>query len=166
MRELALDAQSLRTVAGRYATGVAVVTAVADGVDHAMTTNSFASLSLDPLLVLFCVERSSRFHEAIKLTDNFAVSVLPEGTDQIARWFSLRGRPLADQFQDVPHLRGDRGVPMVTGALGWIECSIDSMVSTGDHDIVIGAVQKLSLGDAETAPLLFWKGRFHGLPGS
>ena len=78
MRELDLDAQALRTVAGRYATGVAIVTAVAEGVDHAMTTNSFASLSLDPLLVLFCVERSSRFHEAIKLTDNFAVSVLPE----------------------------------------------------------------------------------------
>ena len=131
-----------------------------------MTTNSFASLSLDPLLVLFCVERSSRFHEAIKLTDNFAVSVLPEGADQIARWFSLRGRPLVNQFHEVPHFRSDRGVPLVTGALGWIECTIDSMVSAGDHDIVIGAVQKLSLGEPETAPLLFWKGRFHGLPGS
>ncbi len=166
MRELDLDGQSLRTVSGRYATGVAVVTAVADGVDHAMTTNSFASLSLDPLLVLFCVERSSRFHEALKLTDGFAVSVLPDGADQVARWFSLRGRPLTDQFAGVAHERGDRGVPLITGALGWIECTIDSMVSAGDHDIVIGAVQKLRIADEEAAPLLFWKGRFHGLPGS
>ncbi|MDO8732297.1 MAG: flavin reductase family protein [Actinomycetota bacterium] len=166
MRELELDALSLRTVAGRYATGVAVVTAVADGVDHAMTTNSFASLSLDPLLILFCVERSSRFHEALKLTDCFAVSVLPEEDDRIARWFSLRGRPLEDQFAEVPHVRSEAGVPLVTGALGWIECSIDSMITAGDHDIVVGAVQKLSTSEEESAPLLFWKGRFHGLPGS
>ncbi len=166
MHELGLAGQALRTVAGRYATGVAVVTAVAEGVDHAMTTNSFASLSLDPLLVLFCVERSSRFHEALKLTDNFAVSILPEGADPIARWFSLRGRPLAGQFAEVPHVRSQAGVPLIRGALGWIECRIDSMVSAGDHDIVIGGVQRLSIADEESAPLLFWKGRFHGLPGS
>jgi flavin reductase (DIM6/NTAB) family NADH-FMN oxidoreductase RutF len=166
MRELKLDSQSFRTVAGRYATGVAVVTATADGVDHAMTTNSFASLSLDPLLVLFCVERSSRFHEALKIADRFAVSVLPEGTDQIARWFSLRGRPLADQFAEVPHVRSEQGMLLVSGALGWIECAIDSMVSAGDHDIVVGSVQKLSISDEDSAPLLFWKGRFHGLSSS
>lgn len=166
MRELELGAQSLRTVAGRYATGVAVVSAVAGGVDHAMTTNSFASLSLDPLLVLFCVERSSRFHEALKLTDSFAVSVLPESAVHFARWFSLRGRPLTDQFADVPHERSERGVPLVTGALGWIECEIDSMVSAGDHDIVIGAVHKLRIAEEEAVPLLFWKGRFLGLPSS
>lgn len=166
MRELELDAHALRTVAGRYATGVAVVTAIAEGVEHAMTTNSFASLSLDPLLVLFCVERSSRFHEALKQTDAFAVSVLPEGSDQIARWFSLRGRPLADQFAEVPHVRNAQGVPLLTGALGWIECSIDSMVGAGDHDIVIGGVRRLSIAEEESAPLLFWKGRFHGLLGS
>ncbi|MDO9485784.1 MAG: flavin reductase family protein [Actinomycetota bacterium] len=166
MRELELDAQSLRTVAGRYATGVAVVTAVADGVEHAMTTNSFASLSLDPLLVLFCVERSSRFHEALKQTSHFAVSVLPEGADHTARWFSLRGRPLADQFAEVPHMRSEHGVPLVSEALGWIECSIHSMISAGDHDIVIGSVEKLSISEQDAAPLLFWKGRFHGLPGS
>ena len=166
MRELPLEAHAFRTVAGRYATGVAVVTAVAEGVDHAMTTNSFASLSLEPLLVLFCVDRSSRFHEAITRSDNFAVSLLAEGTEEIARWFSLKGRPLVDQFQEVPHFRGERGVPLLSGALGWIECSIDSIVSAGDHDIVIGAVQKLSLGEDGQAPLLFWKGRFHGLPGS
>ena len=166
MRELELDAQSFRTVAGRYATGVAVVTAVADGVDHAMTTNSFALLSLDPLLVLFCVERSSRFHEALKLTDNFAVSILPEGADPTARWFSLRGRPLEDQFAEVPHIRSGAGVPLVIGALGWIECSIESLVGAGDHDIVIGSVRKLSISEEDPAPLLFWKGRFHGLPGS
>ena len=166
MRELPLDAHAFRTAAGRYATGVAVVTAVADGVDHAMTTNSFASLSLNPLLVLFCVERSSRFHEALKITDRFAVSVLPEGADQIARWFSLRGRPLADQFASVAHARSALGVPLVSGALSWIECSIESMVPAGDHDIVIGAVQKLSIAEDESAPLLFWKGRFHGLPSS
>ena len=166
MRELELDASSFRTVAGRYPTGVAVVTAVADGVDHAMTTNSFASLSLDPLLVLFCVERASRFHEALKRTDGFAVSVLPEGSDQIARWFSLRGRPLVHQFAEVPHVRSDRQVPLISGSLGWIECAIESMVTAGDHDIVIGAVHRLSIADQESAPLLFWKGRFHGLPGS
>ena len=166
MRELPLDEHSFRTASGRYATGVAIVTTVAEGVEHAMTTNSFASLSLDPLLALFCVERSSRFHMALKASRGFAVSVLPEGTEQIARWFSLRGRPLADQFAEVPHLPSDHGYPLIGNALAWIECRTDSMVSAGDHDIVIGAVERLSIAEDDPPPLLFWKGRFHGLTSS
>lgn len=166
MRELPLDAHAFRTASGRYATGVAIVTTVAEGMDHAMTTNSFASLSLDPLLALFCVEQSSRFHEALKASHGFCVSILPEGAEQTARWFSLRGRPLADQFDQVPHLRSAHGVPLIADALGWIECRTDSMVSAGDHDIVIGAVERLAIAEDESAPLVFWKGRFHGLQSS
>lgn len=166
MHELPLTSDSFRTATGLYATGVAVVTATADGVDHAMTTNSFTSLSLEPLLVLFCVERDSRFHEAIVATDSFSVSVLPSTAEAAARWFAERGRPLADQFARVAHVRGDQGSPLITGALCWIECTISSIVTAGDHDIVIGAVQRLLVAQSDDEPLLFWKGRFRALPGS
>ncbi|MDD2857747.1 MAG: flavin reductase family protein [Candidatus Nanopelagicales bacterium] len=166
MRELDLSSESFRATTGRYATGVAVVTATVDGIDHAMTTNSFTSLSLDPLLVLFCVERDSRFHEAITATASFSISVLPASAQPAARWFAERGRPLIDQFSEIPHVRGVQGSPLLSAALCWIECSISQIVTAGDHDIVIGAVEHLLVSDDDDEPLVFWKGRFRALPGS
>jgi flavin reductase (DIM6/NTAB) family NADH-FMN oxidoreductase RutF len=166
MRELDLSSESFRAATGRYATGVAVVTATVDGIDHAMTTNSFTSLSLDPLLVLFCVERDSRFHEAITATSSFSISVLPASAQPVATWFAERGRPLIDQFAEVAHVRGAQGSPLISSALCWIECGISQIVTAGDHDIVIGSVQQLLVSEGDDEPLLFWRGRFRALPGS
>ena len=83
-----------------------MVTTRADGVDHAMTANSFTSVSLDPLLALVCVERDSRFHSAVLAAGTWAVSFLPEGQEATARWFATRGRPLDGQFDQVPTRRG------------------------------------------------------------
>ncbi|MFA7322799.1 MAG: flavin reductase family protein [Candidatus Nanopelagicales bacterium] len=166
MRELLVNAEAFRSTTGRYATGVAIVTATVDGVDHAMTTNSFTSLSLDPLLVLFCVERDSRFHEAITAASSFSVSVLPQGAERIAKWFAVRGRPLIEQFVDVPHARGEQGSPLISDALCWIECQISQIIIAGDHDIVIGSVNRLFIAEEDEAPLIFWKGRFRSLPSS
>ncbi|MDH4016127.1 MAG: flavin reductase family protein, partial [Actinomycetota bacterium] len=87
-------AARFRRATGRYATGIAVITTRADGLDHAMTANSFTSVSLDPLLALVCVERDSRFHSAVLAAGTWAVSFLPEGQEATARWFATRGRPL------------------------------------------------------------------------
>ena len=84
-----------REAVSRFATGITVVTCVVDGVDHAMTANAFASVSLDPLLVLVCVERESRFHEAIAATHAWGVSILPADAEPTARWLATKGRPLA-----------------------------------------------------------------------
>ncbi len=105
-------AAEFRTVMGRFATGVTVVTAVQDGFDHAMTANSFASVSLDPPLVLVCVEVDSRFHEAVLDAGGWNVNVLDEAQRGRASWFATKGRPLVGQFDSTPTHRS-----ALTGAL-------------------------------------------------
>lgn len=138
-----LDAASFRRAVSRYATGIAVVTTRVDGVDHAMTANSFTSVSLDPLLALVCVERDSRFHEAVLAAGVWAVGFLPAGSADLARWFATRGRPLAGQFDRVATRRGANGCLLLTDALAGLELTTTQVVPAGDHDILLGAVSAI-----------------------
>ena len=104
-------AAEFRRAAGLFATGIAVVTTVVDGVDHAMTANSFTSVSLDPLLVLVCVERDTRFHDALLASGRWAVSVLDVSARDTAVWLATKGRPLEGQLDRVPHAGPRSPVP-------------------------------------------------------
>ena len=156
------EAQFRRATA-RYATGIAVVTTAIDGVDHAMTANSFTSVSLDPLLALVCVERDSRFHGAVLAAGNWAVSFLPEGQEATARWFATRGRPLAGQFDRVPTRRATNGCLLLTDGLAALELSTDQVVPAGDHDILIGAVTEVHEAVSDAAPLVYFGSTFRGI---
>jgi flavin reductase (DIM6/NTAB) family NADH-FMN oxidoreductase RutF len=159
------DADLFRRAVGRYPTGVTVVTTVADGLDHAMTANSFTSVSLDPLLVLVCVERESRFHEAITSSGVWGVSILDETARRHARWFATRGRPLVGQFAQVPHHRGDCGVALLDEALAWLECETTDTYPGGDHDIVVGRVTAIPPVARDGRPLVYWAREYVGLAG-
>lgn len=135
--------ERFRRAASRYATGIALVTTVVDGTDHAMTANSFASVSLDPLLALVCVERDSRFHTAVLAAGVWAVCFLPAGPEGTARWFATRGRPLAGQFDQFPTVRGANGCLLLQSALAGLELTTDRVLPAGDHDIVVGAVSAI-----------------------
>ena len=87
---------------GRFATGVTVVTAVDGGLDHAMTASAFTSVSLDPMLVLVCVENEARFHDAIIAAGAWAVSILDASARPVAEWLATRGRPLHGQLDRIP----------------------------------------------------------------
>ena len=157
----ALDALEYRRVVGRFATGVTVVTTLLDGDDHALTANSFTSVSLDPFLVLFCPEKVSRFHDAVLATGRFAVSVLAEGQEEVSRRFARRGRPLEGQFDGVPHTRGQvTGCVLVSEALSTLECRTVSTTDAGDHTVVIGEVLGLGVPAPSGAPLLYYEGRY------
>lgn len=142
---------AFRRATSRYATGIAIVTTVADGVDHAMTANSFTSVSLDPLLALVCVERDTRFHAAVLAGGTWAVSFLLAGGEATARWFATRGRPLAGQFDRVPTRRGANGCLLLASALAGLELATDRVIPAGDHDIVLGVVTTIHepAGEAE-----------------
>ena len=156
------SAQRFRRATARYATGIAIVTTVADGVDHAMTANSFTSVSLDPLLALVCVERDSRFHAAVLAAGAWAVSFLPEGQEATARWFATRGRPLTGQFDRVPTRHAANGCLLLTDALAALEMTTQQVVPAGDHDVLIGAVT--GIHDAvEGRPLVYFGSRFVGI---
>lgn len=153
-----------RSVMSRFATGVTVVTCVQDGLDHAMTANSFTSVSLDPALVLVCVEGDSRFHEAISAAGSWAVSVLEAGQRGRARWFATRGRPLVGQFDATPTTRSAAtGALLLDGAIATLECRTVAVHPAGDHDIVVGEVLALGLPRPDGDPLLYFRSGFRTL---
>ncbi|MGH8868009.1 MAG: flavin reductase family protein [Actinomycetes bacterium] len=161
-----VDADAFRRALGRFATGLSVVTTVADGVDHAMTANSFTSVSLDPPLVLVCVEKVTRFHRAILASRAWAVSVLAEDDRDAAVWFASRGRPLDTQLDGVLTVRGVRtGAAILGRALAAVECQTYAAYDGGDHTIVVGRVVGVSTPRPDARPLVYYTGRYHGLGG-
>ena len=159
-----VDADSFRRALGRFATGITVATALHDGVDHAMTANSFTSVSLDPPTVLVCVEKITRFHEAVLSSGLWAVSVLGEHDRDVSVWLASRGRPLAGQLDGVPHRRGlHSGAAVLAGALAVVECRTRGVHDGGDHDIVVGDVLGVSTPQPDGRPLVYYTGGYHSL---
>ena len=157
----ALDALEYRRVVGRFATGVTVITSVLDGEHHAMTCNSFTSVSLDPVLVLFCAEKVARFHDVVLASGTWAVSVLAQGQEPVSRRFALRGRSLEGQFDELPHTHGTvTGAAVLDGAIAALECRTVSTTDAGDHTVVIGEVVGLGVPDPTGDPLLYYEGRY------
>lgn len=150
---------------GRFATGVTVITTVLPtGEKHAMTCNSFTSVSLDPLLVLFCADKTARFHDAALASGAWAVSVLARSHQQVSRQFALRGRDLDTQFDGVEHTPGpSTGAPVLTGSLAALECRTVSTTDAGDHTVLVGEVLGLLEPDPGAPPLLYFGGRYRAL---
>jgi flavin reductase len=157
------NAIAFRQAMSRLATGVTVVTTVADGLDHAMTANAVTSVSLDPVLLLVSVERTNRFHEALADVEHFGISVLPATAVPTARWLATSGRPLAGQLDDIPHHRGSSGVALLDGALATLECRIWARYDGGDHELVVGAVLALGHPDPDADPLLYFRSTYRAL---
>jgi flavin reductase (DIM6/NTAB) family NADH-FMN oxidoreductase RutF len=151
-----------RRAAGRYATGIVVVTAALDGEQHAMTVNSFTSVSLDPLLVLFCAEKAARFHDAVLAAGSWGVSVLGADGEATSRWFATRGRPLADQLAGFSWTPGAVcGAALLDDAIATLECETTSTADGGDHTIIVGEVRATGLAEgAGPAPLIYYEGRY------
>ena len=133
-----LDRAGFRRAAGQFASGIVVVT-TATG--HAMTVSAFASVSLDPPLVLFCAEKIARFHDAVLDAGSWAVSILAEDDEKTARWLATRGRPLDGQLDGLAHHPGPAtGAPALDGALAVLECQTQAVHDGGDHSIIVGRV--------------------------
>ncbi|HNL52542.1 MAG TPA: flavin reductase family protein [Actinomycetota bacterium] len=139
----------------RVASGVVVVTARVGDEDHAMTANSFTSVSLDPELVLFCVQQDSRFHDAIHAADRWVVNLLSAEQAPAARWFAERGRPLEHQMDLVDYNRGDDGIAVLKGSIGHLGCTTDAIHPAGDHSIVVGRVDRIVYENLEAPPLVY-----------
>ncbi|MEU6098287.1 flavin reductase family protein [Streptomyces sp. NPDC047079] len=154
---------SLREVMSRFATGVIVVAVGGEHV-HGMTANAFTSVSLDPPLVLCCVAHSAVMHGAISAAGRFAVSVLGADQEDVARHFADKNRPLGSaQFAALDWRPGPlSGAPLISGALGWLECALDRSHDSGDHTIFLGSVLDARSGD-DGPGLLFYNGSFRSV---
>ena len=136
-----------------------------DGVAHAMTANAFTSVSLDPPLVLVCVDKGVRMHSAVLDCGYWAVSVLSGAQEAIAERFARSGRDLYSQFDGIGTTAGPKtGCPTVDGALSWLECRTWATYDGGDHTIVVGEVLSLGVGDAaESGALIYYAGAYREL---
>ncbi|SER78419.1 NADH-FMN oxidoreductase RutF, flavin reductase (DIM6/NTAB) family [Pedococcus cremeus] len=152
-----------RLAMGRFATGVTVLTTVTGGHDHAMTANAVASVSMEPMLVLACVEVDARFHDAVAEAGLWGISVLDAQQRPTADWLATQGRPLHGQLDRVPHHRGSTGVALLDGALATIECRTTDMHPAGDHSIVVGEVVSLGVAEHPGAALTYYRSRYGSL---
>jgi flavin reductase (DIM6/NTAB) family NADH-FMN oxidoreductase RutF len=150
-----VDSLAMRRAIGRFATGVAVVTAFDGGQPHGMTVNSLTSVSLEPPLLLVCLTTGARTTDAVVRGGRFAVNVLGARQEEIALRFARRGE---DHFAGLPLSYGEHAVPVVPDALAHLECSVERHFRAGDHDVVFGQVRRVC--DRGGAPLAFLGGRF------
>jgi flavin reductase (DIM6/NTAB) family NADH-FMN oxidoreductase RutF len=160
----AVDQRAFRDAASRFPTGVSVVATTHNGVDHAMTVSAFTSVSLDPVLVLICVEKNARFHQAVLGSGSWAVSVLPGDAEEVSRWFAEKGRPTERQLADYPYHRGPAtSMPVLDVATAVLECRTRAVYDGGDHDILLGDVVGLWVDAAPRSPLVYFEGSYRQL---
>lgn len=155
-----VDAAAFRRAVGHFAAGVTVVTTVVGHTDHAMTASAFTSVSLEPLLVLVCVDKDARFRDAVLESGTWGVSILSSADRRAAEWFAMKGRPLIGQLDRFPHRRGATGAALLEGANAWLECRTHAVYDGGDHDIVVGAVLSAVEGERDVDPLIYHRGRY------
>ena len=150
-----IDPDAFRAVLGRFASGVTVVTACdAEGRDHGMTVSAFASVSLRPPLVLVCIAHDSSLHPVLERTDVFGISILAAEQEALSRRFATHG----STFDGVGFERRELGVPLLDGALAWLECRIAARHPAGDHTVFVGEVEGCDTRNER--PLLYYRGGY------
>lgn len=154
-----LDATTFRTALGRLASGVSVVTTVGpDGRDHGITVTALCSVSLQPPLLLVCIERSATIHAPLASATHFAVNVLAREQETLSRRFA---ETAGDKFRDIAAARGVHGCALLDDALAHIECARWAEYDGGDHTIFVGRAMRAEIRDAH--PLLYYRGGYAGL---
>ncbi len=153
------DRRDFRDAMGRFVTGVTVVTTrTADGAPIGVTVNSFTSVSLDPPLVLFCLEWRSRSLEAVKAAGCFAVHVLAADQRELSVRFAGNGRG----WDTIASTSWDTGAPILQGCLAALECTLETIHEGGDHAILVGRVLRLT-SRPDGTPLAFHGGRYEAI---
>jgi len=150
---MSVDADLFRSVLGRFASGVTVVSARDHaGLDHGMTVSAFASVSLDPPMVLACVDHASSMFAVLMAVEHFGVSILSSSQEPLSRHFADTA---SDRWAGVRAERGATGVPLVIGAVAHLECTVAARHRAGDHTIFVGRVEHAAIGAGH--PLIYYR---------
>jgi flavin reductase (DIM6/NTAB) family NADH-FMN oxidoreductase RutF len=157
-----MDAEQYRKVIASFATGVTVVTTNVDGRLHGFTANAVSSLSLEPILLLVCVDKRARALEELRKASSFGVSVLAREQENISNVFAMRGEPEEGALRDVPFSLGSTGVPLLNGSVAQLECRTSEHLEGGDHIIVLGEVIEGAIV-SDAPPLLYYRGKYRGI---
>jgi flavin reductase len=156
--------RDFRQTLGLFPTGITVVTARDRLEAHAMTANSFTSVSLEPPLVVVCVHQGGRLQRLIRRAGGYAVSVLAEGQEQAARHFADPYRPAGLGWLDTVTWRCGpvTGAPLLDGCLAWLDCTLHDAIAAGDHEVMVGHVRWMARTE-RSDPLLFFASRYRRL---
>ena len=157
-----MDSRTFRDTVGRFATGITVVTTEVDGLVHGMTANAISSVSLDPLLLLVCVDRTAHCHAQLVATDRFGINILGADQEDVSNTFARAKEP-AEDFGPVEFERGDHGVPLLVDCLARFECRRWATYDGGDHDIFIGEVLSGDVLQPDADPLVYYGGVYRHL---
>lgn len=169
---MALDPRAFRNTLGLFATGVTVIVARAGDEVHAMTANAVSSLSLDPMLVLFCPSKKARLAQLLDKITGFTVNILREDQEALSTYFAGGWKqPAPPPFRLVPWESAPQneaqtdaaGAPRLEGCLASLRCDLHQVVEGGDHWIVIGRVVALHQGIEPRRPLLFYGGQYRSV---
>ena len=153
---MSVSPDEFRSALGRFASGVTVATTKAgDGSDQGMTVSAFCSVSLEPPLVLICIEKTASAYNALTNAAGFVVNILSASQEQIARRFSIVD---IDRFEGVGYSRSQNGFAVLDDVLGVIECNTFAMHDAGDHTIIVGEVEATRAENG--TPLLYYRGGY------
>lgn len=155
-----LTPTDFRKAMGAFATGVTIITVDLEGTVHGMTANAFASVSLDPTLVLVCVDHTTRTHAHLHAKKRFGINVLAEGQRAISEYYARpeRDHENAEAEAGARFDRTRHGTPMLRGSLAYLECRLHSAEVAGDHTIFIAEVEDVIVHEGK--PLLFFRGKY------
>ncbi len=157
---MSLDAREFRNALGCFATGVCVITADPEGWQpFGMTVNSFASVSLDPPLVLWSLQNDSEMYDAWENTTRFAVNILRSDQQELSDQYAIKGDHV---LTDEHFAAGDTGVPILPDTLVSFECEMEATHPGGDHIIIVGRVVAMNCRE-NGEPLLFCSGAYREL---
>lgn len=157
---MAVTDDEFRAALARFPSGVTVVT-TKDGDErlHGITVSAFCSVSLEPPLVLVCIEKTAASHAALAHSRAFVVNILNESQSEISEHFAST---LIDKFEEIEFIVGDGGLPILHGVAASLECTVYAAHDGGDHTIFVGQVEKITLNDAR--PLAYLQGDYRSIP--
>lgn len=154
-----INKDEFRGALGRFASGVTVITSKdAGGHLHGITVSAFSSVSLDPPLVLICIDKNTGTHFALEETDAFVVNILRDDQQYVSDRFASY---LPHKLDSVEHTVGINDLPVITGALANLECVIVNRHTSGDHTIYVGQIERATVRDGE--PLVYFHGNYRKL---
>jgi flavin reductase (DIM6/NTAB) family NADH-FMN oxidoreductase RutF len=159
---MSLNSNDFRHAMGCFATGVTVITVDQDGEVHGMTANAFTAVSLDPLLVLVCVDHRARTHAHLHARKRFGVNVLRRDQQAISEYYARSAE--SPQRPEAAGARFDHtalGTPVLHGALAYLECRLHSAQPAGDHTIFIAEVEEVVVREGE--PLLYFRSQYRDI---
>jgi len=154
---MTIDPDSFRSVLGRFASGITVVTTRdAEGRDVGMTVSAFCSVSLDPPLVQVCVDHAASLYAALVVSKGYGVNILAAEQEALSRRFATAES--TRRFDGIGYRRGESGVLLLDDALAHLECRIVAAHETGDHTMFVGEVESATARSAR--PLLYYRGGY------